>query len=653
MASTVHKTALATKSITTSRSAILSGDGLLALAVVVCAALLLLAQAAILTTRRDALNLPATGREARVLFAGFNANERDERGRYRWSTGDSTISFPQVGAGAPLGFVLRLGPPPITLPNPPMSISYNNSAPVTIQTVDQPRVYRLLVPANAPSWGKLAIHLQSDSVQVEGDSRRVALRVESAQLRPYGAGIVWPGPLLLAAEFGVLVLLALLLRMLRFQGAAVVLFAATLALVGLSSVQMLLIAPYLQRMVVALTLLVALSYAALPWLVRRLAPLCPAELTRALWGATLLAIIVRVSGALYPIFTAHDLPLNVERLLRTVSGGLLVTNRSFEFSGGVTVYPPGPYLALQPALLLGLPPNLLVAGGIALIDGLGAFAVGLLARTLGLSQRATLLAALLYAGVPVGLMALFFGHTAQAFGQAMTVPLTLLLLHAFQRPNDLRRWLLAALPLSVALLSHIGVTVIAVAWLGLAWLALLLWQRKSWRTLASFTTLVAGCALLALTLIYGTVLGSHLEQTQEIGAEALDEGFAPAYWLIARGFVVAFEGLGLLLAPVGALLLARRTLPTGARALLGAWLVAAACFLGVELITGLQVRYIYFLAPLLWVLVALMLDRLANIGWIGQRVAWIATLLFVLGGWITWYSGVVFAERVSMVALLR
>lgn len=621
----------------------------LALAVCGCAMLVVLVQAGILSSQRDLLSITAASREARVVFAGFHDAERDERGRYRWTTGDSIVTFPQIGRGAGFALLLHLGPPPVTLPAPQMVIRYNDGAPIRFATNDQPRLYRLLVPPT--STGQVRVRVQSDIVQVAGDPRTVGVRVESVELRPYGATLVWPGLMLIAVESAILALMALLLHALKLRLSVVVagLLVVALALAWVSVIQMVLIVPYLVRLAVAMALLVALTYGGVPWLVRRLG----ADWALPLWGATLLAMLVRLTGALYPTFTAHDLPLNVERLLTTVSGDLLVTNRSFEFGGGVTIYPPGPYLALQWALLLGIAPPVLVAGGIALLDGLSALSVGLLARALGLGQRGALGAALLYAGMPVSLMALFFGHTAQAFGQSMMVPLLLALLAALQRPTESRRWLLAALPLSVALLSHIGVTVIAVAWLGLSWLALVPQRNVSWQGKWRFGALLAGCALLALALIYGSVLGAHLAQTQEIGSEALEEGFAPAYWLIWRGFVIAFNGAGLLLAPIGLLVLARRSLPPGGRELVGAWIGTAVLFLAVELISGLQVRYIYFLTPIVCVLLGCVLERLAAISLLGRRLAAVATLVLILQGWIVWYNGVFFAERVSMVALLR
>src|SRR5207249_4781353 len=75
------------------------------------------------------------------------------------------------------------------------------------------------------------------------------------------------------------------------------------------------------------------------------------------------------------------------------TGTPVMTNRSFEFQGGTTVYPAGSYLVLLPGLLLGLAPPLVIQSGIAAIDGVSVLATAVLARKLGGSQRAALLSA--------------------------------------------------------------------------------------------------------------------------------------------------------------------------------------------------------------------------------------------------------------------
>lgn len=588
---------------------------------------------------------------------GFHASERDPRGRYRWSSGESQISFPRLGTTRAMGLRLNLGPPPPNLPNPNIELGFADGSGLNFNASQEGRIYYLLLPQDAAQTGQVPIQINSEWTQVGDDQRHVSLRFEGASLQLYGAGLIWPNVGMIALQAlilacGVLIARALKLPLLGLGGAILLLISA--GLIYIASIQALVFQSYLGRLAFMALLFTLLSYTLLPAILKRWGERLDPDLLRAFWGASLVAITLRLTGVLYPIFAAHDLALNVDRLFKTVTGNLLVTNHSFEFGGGTTVYPPGPYLSIQPFLLFGIAPPLLVAGAMAFIDGLNAFAVGLLAQRFGLDKRSASMAALLFAAVPVTWMPLFFGHSAQIFGQAMMLPLTIALLAAFQQPNDWRRWMLAGLPLSVALLSHIGVTVIAVAWLGIAWLLIVLRRISSARARIAMLSVIGLSSLIALALIYGLVLGSHLEQTQEIGQEALGQELeSSAAWLIWRGFIVGYNPLGLILALGGMLLFIRQKLPTAGWQLVQAWLLVALLFLAVELSIGLQVRYIYFLAPLACIVSGYLLGWLSQQHRLLQWATWAVITILLVQSSSTWYSGVLFEARVSMVALLR
>jgi toxin CptA len=627
---------------------------LVPLAAALLALLLILAEARELT-QHPAVSLRVDTREAGLLLNGFHAIERDGRGVYRWSSGDSRIDFDPVAAGGPLALTLRLGPPPPQLAAAGFALRFGARPYATLPSDARPRQYHLLVPPDAPRLDGLTITLQSETISSLADQRPVGLRFESATVAIVGARTVWPAPGLALAQTALLLLGALLLGRLEVPPAAGVIGLALLALaiLVLRSGQDLLIYRYLTRLAVALALLTGLTYWLLPCAERRLDWLGPPRLVRALWGVTILACLIRLAGALYPLFSGFDLGLNVDRLIQNLTGQLVITRRSIEFHNGITIYPPGPYLAFMPGLLLGLAPPLLVQSAIALVDGLGALAVGALARALGARPRAALLAALLYAAVPVGLTALWWGLTAQVFGQALMAPLTLALLAALRAPRRVARWAVAGALLAVAALSHIGVTIVAFAWLGLVWLALA--RRRAappdaWRRL---TLALAISGVIGVALLYIDAAALKVRQFDTIGREILAEGYEPIYALIWRGFLIAFHPLVLLLLPAGLLLLLRRRLPVGGAELALSWIGTALIFLLVEIATGLQVRYIYFLTPLACILAGLLLDRLATHGAAARRVTWTIALLLLVQGSTAWLTSAFEDLRMSMVSLLR
>src|SRR5439155_18390178 len=88
------------------------------------------------------------------------------------------------------------------------------------------------------------------------------------------------------------------------------------------------------------------------------------------------------------------------------------------------------------------------------------------------------------------------------------------------------------------------------------------------------------------------------------------------------------------------------------RVLLGGWVVTALLFWGVEMLSGLEVRYLVFVTPLVAIAIGQVLDGLASRGWSGRALAGavVGTLLVTSG--LLWYSGTVTNIAPSMVPLL-
>jgi hypothetical protein len=94
-------------------------------------------------------------------------------------------------------------------------------------------------------------------------------------------------------------------------------------------------------------------------------------------------------------------------------------------------------------------------------------------------------------------------------------------------------------------------------------------------------------------------------------------------------------------------------MPVGGPELVLGWIGAALIFLLVEITTGLQVRYIYFLTPLACILAGLLLDRLAVHGAVARWVAWTVAVLLLAQGSAAWLISAFNDLRMSMVSLLR
>lgn len=627
--------------------------------VVVAAVLLVLAQSLVLSNQEPPVRLTPDDPAAAFLTEGLYQPEQDTRGTYRWTTGSSVLRLPAVGRAGPLIFHLHLGP---TFPTHPISsfrVSLNDEPPLELTASDQPRQYALLVPDASRQSGELVARLQSSTVTVPPDTRAIGLRIEQAALTVPGAAMVWLTPAQVVAQTVLLALCAAILArlsvpLLPFSG---LLLLAVGLLLLLTLLQPLLLYPYVLRFVVALAFLAVLTYLLLPQAERHLGWLAPPSLLRVLWGIVLLACLLRLGGSLYPLFAAFDLDLNVGRFIKTGSGNLVVISRSIEFRNGFTVYPPGAYITMLPGVLLGLTPPLLIQGSLAIIDGFGALTTAALALALGAGRRTAIFSALLYAAIPIHLTALWFGLTAQIFGQALMAPLAIAVLVALgsEGVRQRRAWIGAGLLLTMSLLTHIGVAVVAAVWLGMAWL-LTAWKHTVTRvTWWRFFWVLVISGTISLVGIYSYVIWLKIEEMLYVTDKIQHSGYVPAYSLIWRAFEISFHELGFVLLLPGLLLLwlQRHRLPRGGGAVVLAWLGIVVLFVTVEMLTALQVRYLYFLTPLACMLIGLVLAGLSQRGRAGQTVAWAIVALLLVQGSIIWYRGAWHDVMMSMTPLLR
>lgn len=581
----------------------------------------------------------------------FYEREGDQPDQYRWSTEGSTLLLRQVGTSSGAAITLRLGERPTTSEAPQLGLLFGGREFARVPIEYGPRSYHLLAPRWGLRGGNLELGLTSNLFSTPDDPRRLGLRVDHVSLDFAATAPVLPAPRQVLEQFALLALAGLTLRRLRWSTfvCAAVLALLALGLLFVYSRYLPLLDHYMGRILVGGAFIAALAW----WLPARLARWVPwaGPVTFAAQLTTVMALAcaIRLAGALFPMFGAHDLPRNIGRFLLVHGGDLVIVARSAEFGGGFTVYPPSAYVVLMPLGLLMSNVGLIVQGSLALLDGISALLIGLLARKLGTSPRAALLAALLYAALPIALTGLWWGFTAQSFGQWTMAPIALLLLLGFERRSPWP-WIGATTLLAIALLSHIGVTILAVGWLGLALLALLTrrWAapRARWWFLTVF---VLGCTL-GFFLIYWDVAAIKIQQALQIGGKVADEPFGATYSLIWKGLLISFSPLGLALIPLGLLLLRRRLDNPGAL-LIWSWLATVLLFFAVELLSGLQARYIYFFMPLGCIAIAVLLDRLAARGQWGWGVAWSLAVLLTVQGALLWYSGTFEEIKLSITPL--
>jgi hypothetical protein len=162
-------------------------------------------------------------------------------------------------------------------------------------------------------------------------------------------------------------------------------------------------------------------------------------------------------------------------------------------------------------------------------------------------------------------------------------------------------------------------------------------------------------ALAALLGTYGDVIALKIEELRYVSDKVQTGDYIPAYGLIWVAFHISYHRLGLLLlAPALVLLwLWRRRLSRGSADVLIGWIGVVVVFLAVEMASALQVRYIYFITPLVCVLAGLLLATLAGKGQIGRWIGWAIVGLLLVQGAVAWHIAAFEDIMMSMSPLLR
>ncbi|HWQ12393.1 MAG TPA: hypothetical protein VNL77_06325 [Roseiflexaceae bacterium] len=637
--------------------------------------LLLIAAAALLAVAADIVLLRAHPGVYYVDVGNFrdkyflddaHRQEAAEDGTYRWTQASSFLSLAEVGVVRHALLHLDLG----GRPEPAALTLLLNGQPWTGFTAGSaPRRYTLLLPPDMPD--SLQVEIRSPTFQVPGDPRRLGVKVDGfgvAFLRD-----VLPLPLRehALAQVGALALLQVTaLRMgWGWRRQALLLAATALGLAAALAGELLLAHAYMPRLAAAALALALLTWLGLPLVERAAAreeardPACPAwggvREVRLLWALMLVAVALRLVAVLYPTFGGQDLGRNIHRFVLTNSGQLVIIAPSGEFARGLTIYPPGPYLALMPLGLLTEDLGSILQGSLALMDGVTALLVGLLARRLGGGDTAGRLALALYAGNIAAFGAMSYSFSAQIFGQWFTAPMLLLLLAARGMP-EARTWLLVYVLMAFQLLSHIGVAFLAVAWLGLTlFLLTVAWRRVSWWGWAGYTL----TCVLSFVLLYIFILDETLAHASREVLPGEAGVLFPGYRiLLVNGLRIGYSDVGLALLPLGLALVwrrARRAYRAGERREMALQYLAAPIaalltllfYLLVDLLLNVQVRYFYFALPLVLAVIGVTLGEIAARGRLARLAAWALALAVLAPQVAQWFSATFGEGKIPMTPL--
>lgn len=605
---------------------------------------------------------------------GINQPEQTPAGRYRWTTADSAVALPGLGRG-PYRLTLHLAGS--ANPHPSVEVLVNGVRLATLDLTSGFRDYTVEVPASATAGGDVVVELRSSTFQPPNDKRALGVAVDRVTVTPSGdPGLLAPP----AGEFWRLLALValayLLVAVAGFGPRGAALGAAALA-VGEAAL-LVVNRPFLT--VWTGELLAAAAWGvALALVLRLLLPplyrlagldLGLAELR---WPVALAAVffVTHFGGDLHPTTNIVDLGFHIHRYEDVNEAGrwvLMVESR--EWGTRDTVYPPVAYLFMRP--LRPLMPDIrrTILLFMALMEATRLCVVYLVARKATRDPLAGVFAALVFAIVPMAYLPFSWGIATNVFGAWCTTALFAILALGY---DALRRPALAALATAVAtlaLLSHPGEFVLAVAALGGAIVLFGALIRPRWR--GGWPVLVgvaAVASVLAFVLLYRHVAAEMLSQAGQtarakfggagtgkpagwrvggaiddpiIGLKgyrvttvpALIVGGLVGYWREAVGYYYLWPPLFAL----GSLGLMRGTKDLERLRLTSVlWWAVAAVFALAGLLLNLYVRYAYFLMPAVATGAGLGLARLGRAGrWGRVAVALLLAGTTLAGLWF-WY----------------
>lgn len=606
-----------------------------------------------------------------TILRGVHGRESNPSEDYRWTEEHTTIMFPNLSDRYRILQIRAHGWRPEGVPSPCVRLLAGERLWGVFQTERALRTYTILLP-DAALRSTIDMSLISATYTPSGETRSVGIAIDRITLRALSS----PGSPVTGQFAGQALLLGLtlaLIALLTLPGAvpAVVGLLASTTLVLLNVTEPLWVGLGLIHWLTVAALLAGATWLVAPRLVRALQPTTdtdpsshPSPATwitqaqaRIAWALLVAALLVRLAGAVHPLFDARDIHVHT-RWLRTVAGGqLFFYSTPAEFQNRQTFNPPAAYIVLLPLHLALNDMRLTVQAGVAALDALIALLLLLIARELGLSARAGLFAMALHVTLPISMTMMWWGFAANAIAQVWWALLLWLLLRLTRAP-DRSLFALFTIVAILCLTTHIGALVTLTAFLGL--ITLIGWRvlpDHGWRAMVAGLLLAGTGAVLMYFMPAAAPLASAPRSPTTLDPVAsFTEGLA--LWpervdLVQRGLILGFLPPVLALAAVGLplLFMARRRHPLQRTIVLSMAAVCVAFFLSYVFLQ-LLTRYIYFATPLVCLAAGAALAQLAvRPG--GRWVTYSLTLFVVWSGVLLWFGGVLLRIKPSLVPLTQ
>jgi hypothetical protein len=589
---------------------------------------------------------PPPGLAGRVLLAPAVT--------YRWSSERSTISLPALGRG---DWAISLNASLRHPDNTPLNATiYANGTPIAQLPDGGPRRLSLLVPAALVPDGDLDLTITADPYR---DPRPLGVLIYDLRVTPAGARF-WLPPFD-SLLYALLIALGLYFCLLRMSGRAALSSALALGLVligawalSVARYPTALMLPRLAGLAIWSVLLLLALERLLPWAFGKAGIPLSSWAMRGLLLLFFIGYWLKSGGVLYPYFIGIDVSWHMSKVLLILNGQLSLfygTNSTLnestmpaaEWGANRPVIPYSPWFHMFAVLFTYVPLPLVLTANLfhALLDASRVLLIGLLGRKIGLSERQSLFASLLYAVTPATFLLLSWGNVPTAFGMWWTLVSTVFIVVAYKRLDRPGPFIALTLLLLATLLIYTVMAVFMLLFLTLLVPALWLLDRPARRSVVALALATAAALGIATLLYYGQYIRPIFEQTLpyllRVGGSDTSVGlqnrepflsYVLNYWP-RMDYLRPSGSYGLQLAlPLGLLGIFsfrdRRI-----RALLACWLAVALAFLVAGSRISMVDKHVFYSIPALALGVGWLMGRLWRRG-LPARIMIVSIYLFSL-----------------------
>jgi hypothetical protein len=581
-------------------------------------------------------------------FAAVDSLELAPAKTYRWSRESSEIWFPGLGSGdwnvTLSAIVAHPNDQPVAA-----TVAANGVVIANLPDRRQLRDLHVLVPARLINNGDLRLTI---SAQPFNDPRPLGVLVEQVRVQPAG-----PTPLLppLTTLFAGLVITLGSYVSLRWIGGRrwpALLCAVVIVLIGAwflatARYPTAQFVPRLAWLALGSLVLLAVLNRLVAWLFRiaqvPLSPLTQRLLLLIFFGGFWL----KTGGVLYPYFIAIDVGWHMDRVRDMLYGGQFwdfyginsrlndSTMPEAEWGANRPIIPYSPWYHIFAMGFTFLPLPITLSASLlsVFLDTSRVFLIALLGRKVGLNERESLFAALLYAVTPVTFLLLSWGNVPTSTGMWLGLLTTTYIVTFYQRLPERRIQIGLIVILLLTFLVYTVLGVFTGVFLVLLWPLLWLFTPRHERRPVNALGIAILVALgLALLIYYGQYILPIIERTlpylTDKAAPGGIEGVAyDPFGLYLSKYIDRMAyfgsrggGYGLLLSlPLGLLgwyWLRKRPI----RIVLACWLAVSILFLIAGSRISMVDKHLFYLIPALALGVGALAGRLWVRGWGGRIV---------------------------------